>query len=269
MTLAVGLNVPDGIVIAADSLSTRRRVLTITSVEMVCPECKNKVKVEDVKTSDPTMALPVSTQSYSQKVFTFGNKMGIACHGAGFLENKTIYYHIKKLENEKGILKKGREVDKEIDILVKYFSERISRVPGFERVPFGSNLFGFLVGFYEGSTPKVIDMDFGKYKGKECKITEHTNISCTIAGDTALVNCIWEHSKESKISLELELFSLQDAVDYAEFLIKFTSDYQRFLAMIPTVGGKVDIILITPYKPPLWIKSKRLNKLLQKGENND
>ena len=57
--------------------------------------------------------------------------------------------------------------------------------------------------------------------------------------------------------------SLQDAVDYAEFLIQSTMGVQRFANMIPTVGGEIDIALITNYTHFRWIKAKSLARMIE------
>ncbi len=57
--------------------------------------------------------------------------------------------------------------------------------------------------------------------------------------------------------------SLQDAIDYADFTVRMTAGVQRFANMIPTVGGDVDIALITNYSEFRWIKSKALARVLE------
>lgn len=55
-----------------------------------------------------------------------------------------------------------------------------------------------------------------------------------------------------------QAFSLQDAVEYAEFIIDSTAKAQRFSRELPTVGGAIDIALITPFDDFTWIKRKEL-----------
>ena len=57
--------------------------------------------------------------------------------------------------------------------------------------------------------------------------------------------------------------TVQDAIDYAEFAINSTAAYQRFSMMIPTVGGDVDVALVTAYTGFKWIKYKELTKILE------
>ena len=58
-------------------------------------------------------------------------------------------------------------------------------------------------------------------------------------------------------------FSLKDAIDYAEYLINATANFQRFANTIPSVGGEVDVALITSFRPFVWIKCKELTTRLE------
>ena len=51
--------------------------------------------------------------------------------------------------------------------------------------------------------------------------------------------------------------TLQDAIDYAIFLIRTTIDYQRFATMVPTVGGDIDVAIITHHGGFQWIQEKK------------
>jgi hypothetical protein len=54
-----------------------------------------------------------------------------------------------------------------------------------------------------------------------------------------------------------EWFTLQDAIDFANFAIRTTIDTMRFQAREKTVGGPVDILVITP-DSSRWIAQKQL-----------
>ena len=43
-----------------------------------------------------------------------------------------------------------------------------------------------------------------------------------------------------------EYFTLQDAVDFARYAVETTIQTMRFKNVIETVGGNVDILVITP-----------------------
>ncbi len=66
------------------------------------------------------------------------------------------------------------------------------------------------------------------------------------------------------MNASVDMFSLQDAIDYAKFLIRTTADYQRFSGRMPTVGGEIDVALITNRHGFRWIAQKSLYQLLEK-----
>jgi hypothetical protein len=57
--------------------------------------------------------------------------------------------------------------------------------------------------------------------------------------------------------IPFEWFTLQDAIDFANFAIRATIDTLRFQAREKTVGGPVDILVITPDNSH-WIAQKQL-----------
>ncbi|MBK6498380.1 MAG: hypothetical protein IPG00_09510 [Saprospiraceae bacterium] len=68
---------------------------------------------------------------------------------------------------------------------------------------------------------------------------------------------------QNRSPINFGAFSLQDGIDFCDFLTNTTSSYQRFANMIPTVGGHVDIGMITQYAGFKWIKVKDLTKILE------
>ena len=55
-----------------------------------------------------------------------------------------------------------------------------------------------------------------------------------------------------------QYFTLQDAVDYAQYAVKTTIDTMRFQSRVKTVGGAVDILVIKP-DGAQWIAKKELH----------
>ena len=98
--------------------------------------------------------------------------------------------------------------------------------------------------------------------GKSAKIEKWEGIGCSVTGDPTLVNKIWKDSNPPSY----QVFSLQDAIDYAKFLIPTTADYQRFSGNLPTVGVEIDIALVTVRRGFQWISQKPLYKVLEKQD---
>ena len=98
MTLIVSLRIPDGIVIAGDSLATMIGNLEIQAdINVKCPQCGH----DHVQHANmPGIPLPSTTLSYAQKVFPFVNEFGVGTFGIGQLMGKTMYFAMRELEKE-------------------------------------------------------------------------------------------------------------------------------------------------------------------------
>ena len=66
------------------------------------------------------------------------------------------------------------------------------------------------------------------------------------------------YTKHSKYSLALQHWTLQDAIEFAEFVINATINSMRFQKRPKTVGGPIDILVLKP-EESFWIKRKELH----------
>jgi hypothetical protein len=262
MTLIVSLRIPDGLVIAGDSLSSvQTKVGLIADIQSECPLCKGKIDLKEIKM--PPFPIPATTSSFAQKLFSFGRKFGIGSFGTGILNKKTIYYHVKELEaiaaDQENL--NNLTLSNVKDLLLEHFDKEIKKeILDIDRAPDNFYPLGFQVVGYEDGIGTTIEINIGK-KSRSQKIT---GIGCTVSGDGQLVVQMWElGKKDPRRGTNYERFSLQDAIDYAEFLITATAKYQRFTNVIPSVGGEVDIALVTPFGDFNWIRQKELARLLE------
>ncbi|RMD91185.1 MAG: hypothetical protein D6813_08050 [Calditrichaeota bacterium] len=267
MTLVVSLRVPDGVVLAADSLQTTQATIIpgLKDFKTACPKCSEEITLEKIQM--PPIQMPMSTSSYAQKLFPFTKKFGAASFGSGIVNNRTIYYQMKILEkslSEESIVSVSEAADK----ILEYFDEELkkelkNRNLDIASAPEDFYPFGFQIVGYETDqdvSGKTIEVLIGKKSIKR----DIEGIGCTVSGDRQVVAKLWELREEDpRFSTNFGSFSLQDAIDYAEFLIRTTAMHQRFSNMIPTVGGAVDIALVTTHSGFSWIKFKKLTKILE------
>lgn len=262
MTLVVSLRIPDGLVLASDSQSTTVGKFGLKAdIISTCPLCKEKIELKKVEM--PPLPVPSSTFSYAQKLFPFKNKFAVSFFGAGILNNRTIFYHVERLQkmNENKDFKGVSEVAEEFKT---YFDEQLKKqIPNLDNAPQGFCPLGFQIIGYDGEEGKTKEVAIGK----KSEVREHKGIGCTVSGDTFVVLSLWELTKKDpNRRIIYRNFSLQDAVDYAEFLIETTAKYQRFANVIPSVGGETDIALITPFRNFVWIKRKKLMNILESSK---
>ena len=261
MSLNICLRVPDGIVIAADSLASTMSMLRLSSdarLKAKCPSCKQDIDLEKIEL--PPIPAPATTRSFAQKLFPFfDRRFAVATYGAGIIASKTVYYHIRELEQKLKAEKTSLEgVSQAADIIGKYFIGLSKPTAPEPPPPPRAFLLGLLIAGYDGQTAKTISMKIGT----EVTAQAHEKAGVSFGGDGLVVQGLWQLWKTNRPIFYGNL-SLQDAIDYAEFLIDTTAKFQRFSNAIPSVGGEVDIALVTVYDGFRWIKVKRIQHILE------
>jgi hypothetical protein len=233
MSLVVTVYVPSGIVMAADSRITGAR---------------REEKKEGEQTIIVERQIVVSDNAY--KVVSLTKvPVGIGAFGTGVINDQTVDTHIRAFEEERA---KGS--DSVVTIpqkLVSYFQQRFPNV-----------LVGFFVaGFRQenGITiPYVYAFDTVKQPvPKRINISEEGKIQYGVlrGGDTSVIDrLIAEQFKPLFAAMPL-----QDAIDYAIYLIRTTIDTLRFEPRFPSVGGDIDVLAMTPGEGPHFIQRKELH----------
>ena len=148
------------------------------------------------------------------------------------------------------------------DLIGKRAHELLKEEPNYDQLADDKFPIGFQVVGYNNEEPKVIVVEVGK----TVKKTEQTEMAPAFCGQPQVVEALSDlYSKKEQGGLPaFNIFSLQDAIDYAEFLIRITADYQRFSNQMATVGGDTDVALITPFDGFRWIKQKPLNRIVDR-----
>lgn len=232
MSLIVTVHVPSGMVMAADSrtLGTRREERT---------EGERTVIVER----------QVVLSDYAYKVIALEKRpVGIATHDAAIIENQHVDSHVIKFEEE--VLAESDSVSSVAHKLVDYFAKNFVGVPvgfhvcGYEVENGVSVPYVYSCHTVTETTPKRWNTDD---KGK-------VTYGILRSGEQSVVNRLI-----TKASLPpFAAMPLQDAVDYAIYLIRTTIDTLRFEPKFPTVGGTIDVLLITPARGPHFLQKKEL-----------
>lgn len=260
MTQIISIRTPDGIVIAGDSLATLNSPVTLeASIDFKC-SCGKKSNI--TKPISSGVALPRSTFSFAQKVFPFLDQYGIGAAGSGQLCDKTTYFAIRELEDYLREKKKKKKwsLQEAAEEIKKYFHLLVKKqFPDLSSSDDDWNGISFQIVGYEDATAKSLTI----YIGKKVRVDNFNGMGATFIGDQKISQTFMElYGKHRDDKPRIELFSLQDAVDYAEFMINTTASYQRFSSAMPSVGGNVDIALVTPFDGFKWIKQKHMGNIL-------
>ncbi|MBU2644836.1 hypothetical protein KKI24_09030 [bacterium] len=263
MSLIVSLRVPDGIVVAADSLATAQsRVEIQGELNIVCPECKKEIKQTGLKL--PAMNIPFSASSYTQKLFALYKKYSVSSCGQGIINNKSILYHIKQFQVEHS--ENPADLAKIADLLVNYFSNQLERqFPKYrEKAPDNFAPIIMHLNGHETVKGQLVGITYEVWIGKQDKITRIDSLGCTTSGENAVARKLYAIGEENnRLRFKYPFFSLQDAIDHADFLINTTSIFQRFAHEVSNVGGDIDIALVTPFDGFRWIRRKKLMEIIE------
>jgi hypothetical protein len=231
MSLIVTVYVPSGIVMAADSRMTVHR---------------NEERPEGETTTRVTQQLVLSDSAY--KVVELREiGVGIAIYDAAIIDNQPADSHVHRFEEE--------VVTAEDDVLTvaekfpAYFQERF---PG---VGVGYHIAGYHQE-EKARVPHVLVGHTVRETGqRRVNVNDkgRTQYGITRAGDTLIANRLIDANY-------LPIFTampLQDAVDYAVHLIRSTIDTMRFEPRFPSVGGPIDVLVVTP-DGMRWVQRKEL-----------
>ena len=231
MSLVVTVYVPSGIVMAADSRMTVQR-----SEERLEGEQKTLLQQQ----------LVLSDSAYKVvELRSIG--VGIAIYDAGIINNQPADSHVHRFEEE--MLTAEDDVLSVGDKFLRYFQ---SNFPG---VAVGYHIAGYRTE-NKASAPYVLvghTTREPELRRVNADAEGKTQYGITRAGDTLVANRLIDQNY-------LPLFTampLQDAVDYARHLIRTTIDTMRFEPRFPSVGGAIDVLVVTP-EGLRWVQRKEL-----------
>ena len=235
MTLIVSVHVPDGIVLAADSLTT------------VTPD-----HITEKKTLQNT-----------QKIIPFCDKFGVGFSGRAFIKNKSLPYYIRSLEKE---LKEAgncpqctchamKEIKKEIK--TKIGTALPQPTDCVDKADYHVHLVGFDNGIF---TTRKFTINNQQDDGTPVNGTrvKCLGFSCTGYEEVtqALSSLYCTPEGPTKHKPKFELMSLKEGIRYAEFLIRTTELHLQFSGELPKVGGNIDVAVITPFDGFEWIRQQ-------------
>ncbi len=231
MSLVATVYVPSGIVMAADS-----RMTVLRSEEREEGEQKMRVQQQLVLSDNAYKVVELRSVG-----------VGVSVYDAGIINNQPVDSHVHRFEEE--------EVTPEEDVIS--VSEKFRRY--FQTMFPGINV-GFHVAGYRLEERASVPYVLVGHTVKEPAIKRvnagddgKVQYGITRSGDSLVANRLIDPQ-------HLPLFTampLQDAVDYALHLIRTTIDTMRFEPRFPSVGGPIDVLVVTP-EGMRWVQRKEL-----------
>ncbi len=244
MSFICTVYVPEAIVMAADS---RQSVsLTVKKIK------KNGQKVPPIR---------ITGSDSVNKTFLLGDqKVGISFAGEAMLGGVTTESHIKRFLEEKIV--KSDDVITISDKILRYFKKSFPK----------ANTTIHVAGYKKegrSSEPYVFTTHIGRNERTRKNLNPQKKIQYGVAwsgeGDiiARLLLAPLPHRDRPQetippVPVMYQAMTPQDAVDFAIYLIRTTIETMRFQARPKSVGGPIDVLLITPEEVK-WIQKKNIH----------
>jgi len=223
MSFLIAVYVNEGIVLASDRRTTYTNTQTID----------NKI----------IQRIGIHTTNSTDKTFLCSNGAGISCCGDASLLGKPITGFIQDMIRSE--ISEECQIESMPQIIIDYFN-RLPIIPDTS----------FIVAGYDSIDGQIAQKVFKlNVKSKETKRIDTSSQGATWDGEKAtLIRLIQNVAVKTADNQYLDLpfeeilwsyFTLQDAIDFARYAVETTIQTMRFKNVVETVGGAVDILVIT------------------------
>lgn len=235
MSFLIAVYVNEGIVLASDRRSTYSNTTVIDGRVI------QRVGIHTTNSTDKTFVCP--------------NGVGISTCGEASLLGAPITGYIQELIRTQ--ISEECDVEEIPNLLIQYFN-KLATVPDTN----------FIVAGYQTVNEKKEQKIYKvNIKKRAIEVVDTVNQGATWDGETHTltrllknVALVDENGNCNGLPLEpilFEYFTLQDAVDFARYAVETTIKTMRFKNVIETVGGEVDILVITPDETK-WLQKAEL-----------
>lgn len=237
MSLIITVHAREGIVMAADSR------LTLT-IPRTLPNGNQHT-------------ISVTSSDSAKKLFLAPNRIGISTFGAASIGGVPLAGFIESfiVEHLKGKTLTPEQVAGE---LLAFFSglgvsqETNFHVSGYTSQPSGLEQTILYVNL---STQNITRLNSSSLPGANWG--GEADVLQRLLNDVALITPGAAPTPIPQHLVPFEFFTLQDAIDFAAFAIRSTIETLRFQSREKTVGGPIDVLVITP-DDARWIAQKQL-----------
>lgn len=234
MSFLISVFVNEGIVLASD------RRITYTDTQIINGNLVKRIGIHNNNSTDKTFICP--------------NGAGISVCGNATLLNKPITGFILDMIRTK--ISETCEIEDMPQIIINYFNA-LEEIPDTDFIVAGYDIKykkRQLIYKLNVQTKKVENIDTtlqgATWQGETSTFTRLIkNVALKIEDGT------YEDLPVENILFEF--FTLQDAVDFARYAVETTIQTMRFKNVVETVGGDVDILVITPNETK-WLQKKNL-----------
>jgi hypothetical protein len=262
MSLGLVILTDEGVVLAAESLGTLL-AQEQTELRTKCPKCNQDIKPQigcptcgTVLGPAPTLVkrYPAMHTHYCQKLFRLSNTAGMIIVGTpSFGEQKAqqvVFGFVNWLTEEKKI---GHFAEQIVQDWAEYLVEAkaiTSHRETTEIVVAGIKERGSAIPFAQSMKIENGKFDLGTI----------TNNGIVAIGVHDILDKMFTGGQIAQYPVKE--FPLQDAVEFADFLIQTQIGVDKYSAKIPRVGGDIDIAVVHPNHGFHWVRQKELHKAI-------
>ncbi len=235
MSFLIAVHVNEGIVLASD------RRTTYTNTQHNGLETIHNIGVHTTNSTDKTFLCP--------------NNAGISTCGDASLMGKPITGFIQDMIRTR--IEPDTSVSSMPEKVIEYFN-------GLEAVP-DTNF--IIAGYEENENKKIQKIYKVNVIRKDVEEIDTSSQGAIWDGETLTLtriiqNVAVKNDENTYMDLPYEeilwgYFTLQDAVDFARYAVETTIQTMRFKKVVETVGGNVDILIITPDNAK-WLQKEEL-----------
>jgi hypothetical protein len=251
MTIAVGVACPEGLALAADSRSSLLSA--------------NKFRI---------------ATDHAQKVFEIGSDVAAVTFGWSVLLGKTIAGHVKEFNAQTQV---PADIDGAAAAFREYMKPRIdAHIAAGPDPPPAYDVLGFILGGYDSAgvghikriwlpSGNITDGPTTSAPGAQWDGETDAIVRLVFGWDRLRIDASkWAKRNQTKLSevaynVPVGWFALQDAIDFAAYVVRTTIDTQRFIdgtlhepGSSPTCGGPIQIVTVTSHSGIVWVQQTKL-----------
>jgi 20S proteasome alpha/beta subunit len=262
MTLCLAVLTEEGTIMAADSLGTMSVLEENKLVKrcdcgyegipsMRCPKCGK----EQGLVPPLLKAIPSTQTFHCQKLFKLNTWVGLSLAGAPKFKGTKIQHWLSRFINWLNIKKYAQD---KTEKMIEHFKEFLNEEKVLEG--FQDNTEILIAGISEApnNSPSGTIMTLTPKGIIESKFTEY---GILVIGVHEILDKMFGGGSIQEYPVRE--FPLQDAVEFAQFLMHTQIGFDKYTNRIPRVGGDVDIAVIHPVSGFRWVKQKDLQKILE------
>lgn len=267
MSLGIVILTEEGVVLAAESLGTLLS-LEQTDIQSECKKCGERGKPNiscpkcgNVLGPAPTISrqFPATHTHYCQKLFRINKHAGFIVVGNPNLGAMKAQHAVFAFINW---LKEKKYFDDYAEQMVAHWQTFCGDAKVLEK--HGGHTELVIAGIKSKSEAMAFSQTLLIQKGV---------IKVGIVSLTGIVAC-GVHEILDKMfgdggikQYPVKEFPLQDAVEFAEFLVQTQIGVDKYTARIPRLGGDIDVAVVHPNHGFVWVRQKELQRIIEKEAN--